>query len=333
MFKARDSGRVESSAPVNLRQLEVLRAVMKRRTTTGAAHELGMSQPAVSNAIKHTEEQLGFLLFDRVNNRLLPTREAEILFAESESLFQLYEAIRRRTAQMSSGRIGHISILLTSELSESLIPRVLKHFLANHADVHVTIDVVSLEGVLNGIETGAGDLGFAMAPHSRPGLIYEPLRDVPIVCVCSAGDELATLAFVTPVDLQGKRLIVAPTTGRLNAMVQDAFSKGSVRFAPQIEIRFMNIAARCVAAGLGVALVDALTATANNFGDLRLLPFRPAIPVPVFAIVNKGRPTSRLAKHFIRSARTQIEVIAAELGAIADAQDRSEAADAEGTRV
>jgi DNA-binding transcriptional LysR family regulator len=305
---------------LNLRQLEVLRAVMKRRTTTGAAHELGMSQPAVSNAIKNAEDQLGFLLFDRVNNRLIPTREAETLFAESETLFRHYEALRRKTAQLASGRIGQVSIVITAELSDSLVPGVLQRFLASHTDAHVSIDVVSLEGVLQGIEADVADVGFAMAPHNRPGLVYEPMQDVPMVCICPAGHELTTLPFVSPLDLQDKRLIMAPTTGRLHAMVQDAFSRASARFAPQIEIRFMNIAARCVAKGLGVALIDALTATTGEFDRLTFLPFRPLIPVPLFSIVRKDRPLSRLAKSFIRHARAEVAERARELGPFATDQ-------------
>ena len=72
---------------INLRQLEVLRAVMRYRTTTGAAEELGMSQPAVSNAIRLAEAKLGFALFDRISNRLIPTSEAKMLFDDAEPLF------------------------------------------------------------------------------------------------------------------------------------------------------------------------------------------------------------------------------------------------------
>src|ERR1700730_12318928 len=43
---------------MNLRQIELLRAVVRCETTVRAAQELGLSQPAVSNAIKHLEGQL-----------------------------------------------------------------------------------------------------------------------------------------------------------------------------------------------------------------------------------------------------------------------------------
>ncbi|HUD33320.1 MAG TPA: LysR family transcriptional regulator [Variovorax sp.] len=81
---------------INLRQLEVLRAVMRCRTTIGAAEELGMSQPAVSNAIKLAETKLGIALFDRVSNRLVPTADARILMADAEPLFVVHEAVQRK---------------------------------------------------------------------------------------------------------------------------------------------------------------------------------------------------------------------------------------------
>ena len=54
---------------MNLRQVEIFCAVMRCRTVTAAAHELSISQPAVSNALKQLESHLGFLLFERIGGR------------------------------------------------------------------------------------------------------------------------------------------------------------------------------------------------------------------------------------------------------------------------
>ena len=69
---------------MTLRQLEILRAVLRFQTTMAAARVLGMSQPAVSAALKQMESQLGFALFERVNNRLFPTEAARMLQQEAE---------------------------------------------------------------------------------------------------------------------------------------------------------------------------------------------------------------------------------------------------------
>ena len=66
---------------MNLRQIEVLRAFMMTGTVSGAADLLRISQPGVSKALKHIEGQLDVQLFRRVRGRLLPSIEAEQLFA------------------------------------------------------------------------------------------------------------------------------------------------------------------------------------------------------------------------------------------------------------
>jgi len=69
---------------MNLRQLEVFNAIMRFGSVTGAARELGVSQPAVSKILRHAEDQLGMRLFERLNGRLQPTMEAKAIQAEME---------------------------------------------------------------------------------------------------------------------------------------------------------------------------------------------------------------------------------------------------------
>lgn len=65
---------------MNLRQLEVFYAIMQTGTVSGAARSLHVSQPNVTRILAHTEQQLGFGLFERVKGRLVPTVEAKTLF-------------------------------------------------------------------------------------------------------------------------------------------------------------------------------------------------------------------------------------------------------------
>ena len=69
------------------RQIEVFRMVMRCGTLTGAAEALNVSQPALSQILLHTEDELGFKLFQRVKGRLIPTPEAEEIYPEVERLF------------------------------------------------------------------------------------------------------------------------------------------------------------------------------------------------------------------------------------------------------
>ncbi|TNM63407.1 LysR family transcriptional regulator [Aliirhizobium smilacinae] len=291
---------------MNLRQLEILAAVIRTHSTIAAAQDLGMSQPAVSNSIKSAEASLGFLLFERVNNRLIPTPEAQVLLGEAEPLFLMRDTVMQTAAYLKAGRKGRIRVAATAELSESLMPQVISRFLTNHLGVEVALETHRLDTVLNYVETGVSDIGFAMEPYPRPSLEQTPLAALDMVCAFSPDSELGKLQFVTPVDLDGMPVIKAGSGSRINKLIEEAFQKSRVVFNPTVDVRFMNVAGYCVEQGVGVAIIDELTASCRQHGTMRVLPFRPRVQISLAAVSAASRPQQRLVKSLVKYARDEV---------------------------
>lgn len=81
---------------MNLRKLDlnlllVFDAVYTERSITRAAHKLGMTQPAVSNALRRLRENLGNPLFERVGQGVEPTAEARRLAPKLHDALQVIE--------------------------------------------------------------------------------------------------------------------------------------------------------------------------------------------------------------------------------------------------
>lgn len=276
---------------------------MRYRTTIGAAEELGMSQPAVSNAIKLAEAKMGFLLFDRISNRLMPTQEARILFADAEPLFLMHQAIQQKAWDLRTGRAGVLRIFATAELSEFLVPKVLRHFVADHPDVRVTLETLRMDDLLDGVESGIADVGVAMKPPTRPGLIREVLIEAEIMCISPINDPLQDLPVLTPYDLRGRRLVGPPPGSPLGAMIGEVFQRSGDYFAPDFEVRFANVASPLVEEGLGIGLVDELTAKSGWHSKFKAHHFRPRVAIPVCAMLPREKPQQRLPHAFIAYAR------------------------------
>lgn len=291
---------------MNLRQLEILAAVVRTHSTIAAAQDLGMSQPAVSNAIKSAEASLGFLLFERVNNRLIPTPEAEVLLAEAEPLFLMRDSVIQTASYLKAGRKGRIRVAATAELSESLMPQVISRFLKNHQGVDVALETHRLDTVLNYVETGVSDIGFAMEAYPRPTLDQTPLSSLNMVCAFPRDSELGKLQFVTPTDLEGMPMIKAGTSSRISKLVEEAFQKSRVIYSPGIDVRFMNVAAYCVEQGVGVAIMDELTASCRRHGAIQIRPFKPRLQITLAAISSATRPQKRLVKLLSKYAHEEI---------------------------
>lgn len=287
---------------INLRQLEVLRAVMRYRTTIGAAEELGMSQPAVSNAIKLAEAKLGIALFDRVSNRLVPTADALLLMADAEPLFLVHEAVQRKAWDLRSGRAGVLRIHATAELSQYLVPPVLALFMAEHPEVQVTIESVRMDALLEGVESGSADLGIAMKPPVRPSLAREVLVEAEMMCITPKGHALAQMPVVTPFDLRGHRIVGPSQSSPLGAMIAQAFERASDHYHADIEARFANIVSPLVARNLGIGFVDEMTARHSKEPAFDVHRFRPRVAIPVCGLFLRDKSRARLAQAFMTHA-------------------------------
>lgn len=285
---------------MNLRQLEIFRAVMHHRTTVAAAGMLGMSQSAVSNAIKHAEDQLGFVLFERRRNRLHPTQEARLLLEQAEPLFAHHQAVGRHIDDLRSGRVGRLRVAATAELSASVLPGVVAHFLAERPGLHLHLDTLPLNAVIDMVENGAADIGFGIAVHDHHGARVQTVLTLHAVCVCPLASPLAGFSQVTPLDCLGHRLVVPQSANTVGMLVAQAFANASVPYAPDVEVRFLNVAKRLVEHGCGVTIIDELSASTGPSNGMAVRPFLPQVELGLAAICPSSHKLSLLARAFLR---------------------------------
>lgn len=292
---------------MNLRQLEILRAVIRAETTTAAAALLGMSQPAVSSAIRHMETQLGFPLFERVNNRLFPTEAARILHEDAEPLFAIHAALELKVQDLREDKVTRLRILSTPPLGHAAIPAALEAFLKRHPRLRIFFDVRNLDEVVRSVESGTTDLGFGLGLGHHQGLEARPLYAGRMVCVLRPDHPLAALPVVTPRDLAAHPFIALEGGTRMGIAVRDAFLAARQPFGFRAEVRYCDTACVLAASGLGAAVVDPFSPTRDAAGQhlgeaargLAVRPFLPAIPSVAQAFWSARRPLSQTARQFL----------------------------------
>ncbi|MCC7283361.1 MAG: LysR family transcriptional regulator [Acetobacteraceae bacterium] len=304
---------------MNLRQIELLRAVVRCQTTVRAARELGLSQPAVSNAIRHLESQVGFPLFERINNRLFPTAEARALCQDSEPIFQLHAAFSAKLQDLRESRAGHLSIIATPPLGYGVVPTALRNFLARRPKVRVSFDVRRFENVVESVETGLAELGFVMGLGKDRDLDAETFFAGDMVAVMRPGHPLAGAGTVTPVDLREHPFIALEHGTRMGTILRTAFAAAGEPFRHAVEVRYCNTACVLARSGVGVAVVDPLSAAFCGHSDLVIRPFLPAATVTASVFRTRLRPISRLAEALLHEVRLVAAETAGRLGRTARA--------------
>lgn len=274
------------------RQLEIFTAVMRVGTVTGAARLLNISQPALSQILIHTEDELGFLLFNREKGRLHPTPEALELFPEAERLFAGLEGIRRKTADLKLGRAGVVRLAASTPPGMALVPLALAEFRARHPEILLRSHVAPLQSMVPMLR--AGDVALALALDDRLPLDIEVenLGQVGICCVLPEGNPLAEEETISFAALEGQTVISYRGNTRPHEELAIAARAQGIAFAPQIEIDTSISAVGFVQAGLGIALVDDLLPW-QQFAGIEVRPLSQSASLPLSLLTLKGKVLSR----------------------------------------
>lgn len=272
---------------------------MRCRTTQAAADALMVSQPAVSNAIRQMETQIGFELFERVGKRLVPTPDAEEILRDSEAIFELYNVFSQRIASRKSNAIGTLRIVCTPPIANALMPPVIRDFVASRPKVRINLDSRRIDGLFEALATRRADIGFALNPPKRPGFESKPLAQAQMVCAFPPGHALSEKLAVTATDLEAYPMVLFEPASKLNLILRDNFMSQSLRDNACAEVRYTSLACLLAEAGIGPTLVDSLTAHAGHRYKLEYRPLYPPQPIAVCALFRANEPPKRVQTAFL----------------------------------
>jgi DNA-binding transcriptional LysR family regulator len=288
---------------MNIRQLEIFRAIMRDGTITAAANSLGISQPAVSKLLAYLEDQLGYCLFERIGGRLVPTAEAYILYGDADRVFRQLEALSSLARDVGASRIGLIRIGASLPLAYSVLPVALAAFRNRHSEVKIHLHTLPKREIAEALSLGDIDVAITLSPILAPAVRVETLYSAKVVAVLPEGDPLATEEVVTPSLLAGRPLISYGSHAEIGTALDEAFAaQGQIRDI-SIQIASSVGALPLVRQGLGIALVDGL-AMWNPPEGIIARPFRPLVSMPVSLSVNEARAQSRFLAPFTDSLRS-----------------------------
>jgi len=273
------------------RQIEVFSAVMRAGTVTAAARLLNISQPALSQILLHTEDELGFALFERTRGRLTPTQEARALFPEVEQLVLGLDNLRRRATDLRLGRLGYVRVAASAPLALTIIPQAFRIFRDVHTEVPLRSLMTPMQSAIELLRRDEIAIGLAFDDHLPPDITVEVLGPITFLCLLPIGHPLAEKTEISFADLSGERLIRYRSGTRPGDEIEKAARAQKIDLPFDIEIDVSLSAAGFVLAGLGVAIVDALLPWTSFQGlETRALQHSPTLPLTLMTL--HGRPLS-----------------------------------------
>lgn len=291
---------------INLRQIEVFRAVMANGSISGAAQALYVSQPAVSRLIAYTEQRLGFPLFKRIRGRLYPTPEAKRLYSEINFMYQGIQRVNQIAENLAQNKEGALSIACSPNLGQTIFPPVIAEYKKNYPHVRVKLQTLFPSTMSQALLTNQVCLGISDLSTDHPNLVSEALFSNRVMVAVPKNHPLATKNCIDVEDLKNENLIGYHQDSAFSQLLERHL-KDLHNSEPQLIVQQPHIACALVQTGIGIALVDEATTFGPIWTEVVTIPLSSHIESLVSLYYMEFEPLSQIATLFIDTFKQYIE--------------------------
>ncbi|MGU3575433.1 LysR substrate-binding domain-containing protein [Brucellaceae bacterium C25G] len=274
--------------PLSQHALHAFRLTVTTGSISEAAKAIGRSQPAVTRLLQNLEAELGFPLFNRIKNRLIPTSTSLIFFDEVQRNFQHLDSLRVFAKDLAQGRERGISLGTINSLSTSIIPGIMLEYHDLNPDSRLTLQTSRSLTIAQKVQQHNLDVGLVASRDLLPGVNVLRQYRLPAVCISSDENHFAGLTHVSPEKLMDFPLVLPIPETVTGSQIDYAFhSRG---LSPNVVARcqLTQVISMLVAKGMGVGIVDGWTASSHRALGGKVLPFVPELQFEIALIINSN---------------------------------------------
>ena len=290
---------------MQLPDLAAFVAVAGDRSFSAAARRLHRTQPAISQAVRRLEDELGERLFDRSSRDGTLTEAGRLLRDYAQRLLGLASEAQTAVQELQQVRRGRVIVGANEAAVHSLLPH-LERFAAAHPQVAIDVRRVPSRQIATAVLDRSIDFGVLTFLPADRGIQTIPLGGDEIVLLTSPKHALASRRRVS-IEEVGRQVVIAhndpsPTRDR----VLRAYERRHTSINIQISLPSLDGIKRAVEMGIGVALLPrrcALTEIAR--GHLV------AIKVPELGGSRQVRLAFRRAGERSRAAEAFLDIVRA----------------------
>ena len=288
---------------MTLDQLRIFVCVAEREHMTRAADALGMTQSAVSGAIRALEDRHAVALFDRVGRKIELTRNGRIFLEEARTVLRSASNADQTLRDLRGLKRGNINIHASQTTASYWLPERLAHFKKSFPEIAIELTIGNTTHVASAVADGTAEIGFVEDSVQDPTLNVRMMHnDLLAIVVHSAhpwsklrrhpkADEILSAQWVMRERGSGTRSVFEQALQRIG--VKPAQLHVSLELPSNESVR------AAVEAGAGAAAIShSVVRSALLSGQLSVVPFQ-TIERPFLALTHRQRRASSVLKCFV----------------------------------
>jgi len=287
---------------INLRQIEIFKALIEHGTVSRAAEVLYISQPAASKLLMQLEEDNKLKLFDRHKGRLTPTKQALRLYEEIGRIFAGVRQVESAIDFIKREDQSRLVMGVIPALAGAFVRRTTMNFLSRNPNVFCYIESTGSQWITDHVVTRTIDVGIVSSRMENPYIATEPLLEHPLVCILPPGHPLSEKKVLQPKDFENVPFISFKADSYTGQKIGQIFEKYSVTANLVLTADASPTVCEFVAAGLGVSIVHPLF-IAGMEDRLTVRPFEPATPFDFLICYARDARNAELISKFVHETK------------------------------
>ena len=239
---------------MDLAALKIFLAVAQERSFSRAAAKVHRTQPAVSQAVRRLEVELGEQLFDRSSKTGTLTEAGRMLQNYGQRLVRLAEETESAVRDLRDMRRGRVLIGANEAAVHTLLP-LISRFRQRFPDITIDVRRVPARQIAVEVQQGSLDFGALTFHPSEEGLLEVPVGTDELVLLVPPSHRLADRRQVAMEDIAEERVVAHNDPSPARERVLRLFEEHHVPLNMVIALPSLDGIKRAVELKLGVALL------------------------------------------------------------------------------
>jgi DNA-binding transcriptional LysR family regulator len=239
---------------MDLSALKIFLAVAHERSFSRAAAKVHRTQPAVSQAVRRLELELGEQLFDRSSKTGTLTEAGRMLQNYGQRLVRLAEETESAVRDLRDLRRGRVLIGANEAAVHTLLPLVAQ-FRQEYPDITIDVRRVPARQIAVEVQQGSLDFGALTFHPQEPGLLEVPVGSDELVLLAPPSHRLAKRREVKMEDICEEFIVAHNDPSPARERVLRLFEERHVPLKMVISLPSLDGIKRAVELKLGVALL------------------------------------------------------------------------------
>ncbi len=244
---------------MDINQLEVLVTVAREKSFSRAAEVLDRTQPAVSQAIRRLENEVGEKLFDRSSKDGTLTYAGELLLEYARQMMNLRYSAQIAIREMRNLHNGKVTISANEHTVFYLLP-VIQEFRKRHPLIKIEVRRAVASRIPKEVTAREVELGVISFKPADESIKSVSVMTDELILIVAPQHPLASKTNVSIKELGNETFIAHNALSPYRKKVIETFEKHKTTLNIAVELPSLEAIKRLVETGIGVALVPKLTA-------------------------------------------------------------------------